>query len=454
MTVATWVPPIAAALLWPTAEAAAQTDPLTLGLAYLDAVKALDQHEVAALALFIGVLFFAVVCAVLLVRTHDRLNAQRARAATAVSALNGEIDRLYDLMLSEPQVVVRWHHNAAPEIIGDPSLIAMGLAPDQLLTFAVWLRPEQALHLESHVDRLLGRGESFTISLTTASGRYLTAEGRAIGGSAVLKLQDVSGVKRDLADLTHRHQEVRAETDALRGVVEALPAPVWIRDSAGRIVFVNSSYARAVGAPDPISAVAAGRELLDAATRAAIDRSRTEGVVATRRAAVTVAGTPCSFDVVDVPLSGGIAGIGWDATEVDMLRGEITRTVEAHRRTLDQLPSAVAIFGADHKLAFYNAAYRTLWDLDARFLDETSDQLRRARPPAGVATAARAAGLPVVEGAIARGLPRRRVRGVRVAPAGPVARCASSPRPTPTAASPISSTTSPSGSISSGVSMR
>jgi signal transduction histidine kinase len=385
MTVATSVPLITAALLWPTAKAAAETDPLTLGLAYLDAFKALDQHEVAALALFIGVLFFAVVCAVLLVRTHDRLGAQRTRSAAAVSALNGEIDRLYDLMLSEPQVVVRWHHNAAPEIVGDPSLIATNLAADQMLTFAAWLRPEQALHLESHVDRLLGRGESFTISLTTASGRYLAAEGRAIGGSAVLKLQDVSGVKRDLADLAHRHQELRAETDALRAVVEALPAPVWIRDAAGRIVFVNSSYARAVAASDATSAVAAGRELLDAATRDELDRSRTEGVAAPRRATVTIAGTPCSFDVVDVPLSGGSAGIGWDATEVETLRGEITRTVEAHRRTLDQLPTAVAIFGAGHKLAFYNAAYRTLWDLEARFLDEhptdsaVLDRLRASR---------------------------------------------------------------------------
>jgi signal transduction histidine kinase len=383
MTVAALVPALTAALS--IGEAAAETDPLSVGLAYLEAFKALDQHEVAALVLFIGVLFFAVVCAVLLVRTHDRLGAERARSDTAVSALNGEIDRLYDLMLSEPQVVVRWHHNAAPQIIGDPSLIAANLAPDQILTFAAWLRPEQALHLESHVDRLLGRGESFMISLTTASGRYLTAEGRAIGGSAVLKLQDVSGVKRDLADLAHRHQELRAETDALRAVVEALPAPAWIRDAAGRIVFVNSSYARAVDALDPTSAVAAGRELLDAATRAELDRNRTEGVAAIRRVAAIVAGAPRSFDVVDVPLAGGSAGIAWDATEGETLRGEIARTVAAHRRTLDQLPTAVAIFGADHKLAFYNAAYRTLWDLEPRFLDERPtdsavlDRLRASR---------------------------------------------------------------------------
>ena len=40
--------------------------------------------------------------------------------------------------------------------------------------------------------------------------------------------------------------------------------------------------------------------------------------------------------------------------------------VDAHRRTLDQLATGVAIFGADHTLTFYNAAYRSLWDLDSR----------------------------------------------------------------------------------------
>ena len=248
-----------------------------------------------------------------------------------------------------------------------------------------WLRPEQALHLESHVDRLLGRGESFTISLTSASGRYLTAEGRAIGGSAVLKLADVSGVKRDLADLAHHHQQLQAEADALRAIVEALPAPAWVRDADGRIAFVNSAYARAVEAPDASSAVAAGRELLDSATRADLERGRTEGASVMRRAAVIVAGARRIFDVIDVPVAGGSAGIGLDATEVETLRAEIARTVLAHRRTLDQLTTAVAMFGADHKLAFYNSAYRTLWDIEPGFLDETPtdsavlDRLRAAR---------------------------------------------------------------------------
>ena len=62
-----------------------------------------------------------------------------------------------------------------------------------------------------------------------------------------------------------------------------------------------------------------------------------------------------------------------------------TRLNDAHRRTLDQLATGVAIFAADQRLSFYNAAYRSLWDLDTGFLDQTPtnsavlDQLRSGR---------------------------------------------------------------------------
>jgi signal transduction histidine kinase len=59
--------------------------------------------------------------------------------------------------------------------------------------------------------------------------------------------------------------------------------------------------------------------------------------------------------------------------------------MDAHRRTLDQLATGVAIFGSNQQLTFYNAAYRSLWDLDTAFLDQwptdsaVLDQLRAAR---------------------------------------------------------------------------
>jgi len=196
--------PMAVLTALPTVVAPARAqdgDPLVLGLAYVQAIRKFDAHELAGITLFFGVLIFAVVTAIMLVRTHERLRAERARTCAQVAALDGEIDRLYGLLLAEPQVVVAWSRGAVPEIIGDPRMIAPELTADRIMTFAAWLRPEQALLLDSAVERLLTRGEGFSIPLTTAAGRHVAAEGRAIGGSAILRLNEVRVSRRKLQSL-------------------------------------------------------------------------------------------------------------------------------------------------------------------------------------------------------------------------------------------------------------
>ena len=74
--------------------------------------------------------------------------------------------------------------------------------------------------------------------------------------------------------------------------------------------------------------------------------------------------------MLDFDTQGGSAGIGLDATEVETMRNALTRLAEAHRRTLDQLPTGVAMFDASQRLTFFNEAYRILWNLDAVFLDQ------------------------------------------------------------------------------------
>ncbi|MGB9268877.1 MAG: ATP-binding protein, partial [Pseudolabrys sp.] len=77
------------------------------------------------------------------------------------------------------------------------------------------------------------------------------------------------------------------------------------------------------------------------------------------------------FEVVDVPSAAGSSGIAIDRTEVETMRAELTRMVEAHRRVLDQFAIGVAVFNVDRKLTFYNAAFRVLFELDVGFLDQT-----------------------------------------------------------------------------------
>ncbi len=376
----------AASLFAATSAHAAEPSAVSAVEYYLFTFTTIGRQEIAALALTLGVLCFGVTTAVLLVRTRMRANETEAALRDQISALTAERDRVNTLLLSEPQIIVAWAAAAdEPDIIGDSGLVTSAATPQRVLAFGSWLEADQAQRMEHAVDKLRAQGEGFSLSLTTLNGTPIEAEGRAIGGRAVLRLRDVGGIKRDLAALTARHQELVRDVGALRTLIDALPFPVWARDQGGALEFVNTAYVTAVEAKDAADVIDRGLELLDSPTRETVARARrAEGLYRGRVPAVA-AGARRILDLCDVTTARGSAGVGVDATEIETMRSTLRHMVDAHRRTLDQLATGVAIFGADQKLAFYNAAYRSLWDFDAGFLDQGPtdsallDRLRTAR---------------------------------------------------------------------------
>ena len=192
--------------------------------------------------------------------------------------MQAETDRLKTLLLSEPQVLVTWAAAAEePEILGDTAITTPGSVPERVLAFGTWLEPVTARRMEQAVDALRRDGRGFVMTLTTRAGRPMEAEGRAIAGRAVLRLRDVSGIEQELLDLAARHDQLLGDIETMRALLDSLPAPVWARDNAGELVFVNSAYAHAVEADDPADAVARRLELLDQPARAELARSRAAG---------------------------------------------------------------------------------------------------------------------------------------------------------------------------------
>jgi signal transduction histidine kinase len=319
---------------------------------------------------------------------RTRRQAERSAAATSdgEAALNAEIDRLKALLLAEPQVLVDWAAGAEqPDILGDTSTFVAGSVPDRVLAFGSWLPPQAAQQMERGVETLRADGRGFSMTLTSTSGRPIEAEGRAVGGRAVLRLRDLSGIERDLAELTARHDKLMADVATMRRVLDSLPAPVWARGDDGRLIFANAAYARAVDAEDPAAAVARELELLDRTARDKLRQARTAGAPYSGRLPVIAAGQRRVFDVVEAPNGTGSAGMAIDCTEVENMRAELARMIDAHRRVLDQLATAVAVFNIDRKLTFYNIAFRALFELDGSFLDQMPtdsavlDHLRAAR---------------------------------------------------------------------------
>jgi signal transduction histidine kinase len=355
----------------PRSAVAAEQPALALQELVLTAHRSIDQHAVAFLALVFGVVLFAVVTAIMLVRTRTRAARLEAWSRDEIARLRDEVDRANAVILSEPQVVVDWPAASdEPTIEGDPAALGVAAA-HRVLAFGSWLDAGKAAAMEHAVDALRARGEAFSMTLTTLAGQPIEAQGRAVGGRAVLRLKDAGGIKRELVELFTRYERQSTELAALRALAEKLPSPLWAREATGNLTFVNAAYARAVEAKSPADAIARRLELLDSGARESIAQERIGSGSYAGRLRAVVAGARRTFDVLEFRTETGSAGIGMDATEVEDLRGALARLADAHRRTLDQLSTGVAMFGADHRLTFYNAAYRSLWDLDAGFLDQS-----------------------------------------------------------------------------------
>ena len=345
-----------------------------------------DHNEVAGLSLVVGLILFSTVTALLHLAGRRRWTEQERQLSTELAEARARLDRAQMFLSAEPQLVIAWRSSTGdPEIEGDLSLVSDGLAPRRLLGFGSWLPPASAQALDHALDRLRSRGEGFRMGLVTAQARHIEADGRAVGGRAILRLRDVSGDRLALSQLRDRHGVALEENDLWRGLLDARSEPAWLRDAAGRQVWVNAAYARAVEARDPADAVVGGVELLDADARNAAATARAGGQPWRARVGAVVAGARHNLDVVEMPGGCGSAGLAVDLSELEAVRDDLAKQMDSQARTLDQLSTAVAIFDRSKRLTFYNSAYRSLWALDPAFLDgrptdgEILDRLRAAR---------------------------------------------------------------------------
>jgi len=356
----------------------------------LAAFAEFDQRSMAAAASALGVLGFSVLATILLMRTRIRAAANEHKLKARVHSLEAEVDRYRALLFAEPQVLISWPAgDDRPDISGDIALVlpqdSPSLAPQRVLAFGTWLPPEPALQMDHAVDALRESGESFQLHLTTSNGRAVEAMGRAIGGQAIVRIRELGGLRRDLAEMSMRYRDLVVETEMLRGLAASAPWPLWARKANGQLAYANAAYASATDAPTAADAVAGNFELLDSDDRVRMAQGLANNAVFDARVPVVVSGERRIYDIHARNVPGGTAGIAIDTTEAATLRTALQRMADAHRRTLDQLSSGVAVFDGERRLAFYNDSYRRLWDLDRAFLDSNPDdssildRLRAAR---------------------------------------------------------------------------
>jgi signal transduction histidine kinase len=346
----------------------------------------MNHQEFAALTTGLSLLGFSVVAAILLMRTRVRAARNEAGLRSEIQGLQSEADRYRALLFAEPQVLIAWPAGEdRPQISGDVSPLTSQEQPSRILAFGTWLPPASALQMDRAIDTLRESGEGFLLSLAASNGHAVEVLGRAIGGQAIVRIRELSGVRRELAETNLRHNTLLQETEMLRGFAQAAPWPIWAKRADGGLQYANAAYAKAAEATSVPEALERNLELLDSGDRGDMERTLKENAAFAARLPIVVGGERRYYDVQALNVGGGSVGMAVDVSEAASLSAALVRMAEAHRRTLDQLSSGVAVFDARRRLAFYNDSYRRLWDLDRAFLDgnpddsSVLDRLRAAR---------------------------------------------------------------------------
>lgn len=330
-----------------------------------------QSQGIVGISVFVALVIFSASTALLHLTGRSRWNHREAQLVADLTKARAGLDRANVFLSAEQQIIIAWSTaSGEPEIEGDLSLVMDAPVPRRVLGFGSWLAPDKAQSVEAHVERLRARGEGFRLSLTGLNGRHLEAEGRAVGGRAVMRIRDVSGDRLDLMQLRDRHAAALMEVDAQRAMFDALPNPVWMRNSEGSLIWVNEAYVQSVETADAAETIREGTELLDQAARDAAARTRDAGNVWRARVTAVVAGQRSKLDVIEAPSVGRSVGMANDVSQLEAVRRDLDRQTEAHGRTLDQLSTAVAMFDGQKRLVFYNSAYRQLWSLDDVFLNQ------------------------------------------------------------------------------------
>jgi signal transduction histidine kinase len=350
----------------------------------------LNHQEFAVLTTALSLLGFTVVAAILLMRTRVKATRTEVRLRTDIAELQMQADRLRALLFAEPQILISWAAGEnRPQISGDTALLisqdALHNSPQRILAFGTWLPPEPALQMDHAVDALREAGEGFLLNLSTSNGRAIEAMGRAIGGQAIVRIRELGGLRRELAESNLRYKTLQEETELLRDFAAAAPWPIWAKSAEGNLRYANTAYVRATEGASVADVIHRNLELLETDQRTDMSRALNDNASFSARLPIVVGGERRIYDVQALKLGAGSAGIALDASEATALRAALERMTEAHRRTLDQLSSGVAVFDAQRRLAFYNESYRRLWGLDQAFLDgepddsSVLDRLRAAR---------------------------------------------------------------------------
>jgi signal transduction histidine kinase len=270
-------------------------------------------------------------------------------------------------------------------------------------------RAPQVLGLEkiSHVDDIIGAikdapnfvdvfrrlqltGDAFSVTARLAKdGKPVQINGRRFRAGRDGPLIDALWFSADAASVQMMEKQASSlgvaekRADAAQAMIDALPHPVWVRGKDLNLVLCNRAYAKALDVT-PDEAVKSQMELTSQNTRGGSARvlasqALNSGKTEKGRRHIIIGGKRFLYQISEMPFGEtgkaksdddiALLGFAIDVTAEEEKDSELQRHLAAEHEVLENLGSAIVIYGADTRIQFYNRAYQRLWGAEEAFLN-------------------------------------------------------------------------------------
>lgn len=323
----------------------------------------LNSHIWLGLAVCGGIVISAAIVCFFLIRRMIRFSPYAHD--NGQSAILQQIGNYERLLAHTGQCAVIWNTPLAqPIIVGRLTVLDnMGVGSQNVLRFGQWLHENELRILDDAITDLRQEAQGFELYLETKTGALIEVNGVIAGTAAIVRFQDLSEREQQTARIQKDTAAMRDMLELRNTLLNALAEPVWLTNHEGRIIYANQAFHDASGyepeKPDNTS-------FFNEATRARLADSKP---LFKGPAYAIAQGERRLFDVTQITTDKGEATFAHDVSALENLSDEMKRMMRAHSETLDQISTAVAIFGADQKLKFANQAFAMLWPLDTVFLE-------------------------------------------------------------------------------------
>jgi signal transduction histidine kinase len=332
----------------------------------------------------------AATAAVAIFRLRHRLQRLAAERDETLAALAEN----RAVLGATPAALFRWNCRDGSEIFTSGPLSLLGDAgPARFADLLARVAAKDRAALEAAVAQLRDDGTAFQLNLALVDGGFtLDATGRRArrgDGTALSDLVWLADGSRSAEAIAARDQNAQ-ESRRLRAILDALPLPVWQRGPDLELLDCNRAYGAAVDTTWS-KALAEQREVAAGVVgengRAIASRARDTLVTQSESHHIVIAGSRRLMEFTEAPLDGTDDFVGYarDFTDVENTQSELARHIAAHADVLENVAVAIAIYGPDNRLTFFNTAFATLWRLEEDWLvtepslDELLERLRERR---------------------------------------------------------------------------